>query len=88
MIIFLDYIARERKYITVSREGSICLWSLDLKLQRIVSIRQFAPKTSWVSDAKYMHDLNRVILITDDRRYYYTLLRIFENADAYKALLF
>ena len=68
MIIFIDLIPRERKYVTVSREGYICLWTVTLKLQRVVNIREFIPKSSWVSDAKYLHDHNRVALITDDRR--------------------
>ncbi len=68
MLIFLHFINRERKYVTVAREGSISLWSTQLQLIRHINIRDFTPKASWVADAVYIKDLNRIALITDDRR--------------------
>ncbi|TPX58932.1 hypothetical protein SpCBS45565_g07880 [Spizellomyces sp. 'palustris'] len=63
----LDYIPKERKYISVSREGCVCLWAQNLKLQRIVHIRDFN-RLSWIADAIYIHDHNRLVTITDDRQ--------------------
>lgn len=68
MLIFIHFIARERKYVTVGREGSISLWSTNLQLTRHINIRDFTPKASWVADAMYLQELNRIALITDDRR--------------------
>jgi hypothetical protein len=68
MLIFIHFINRERKYVSVGREGSISLWSTSLQLTRYINIRDFTPKASWVSDAVYIQELNKIALITDDRR--------------------
>ncbi|KAI9204974.1 WD40-repeat-containing domain protein [Polychytrium aggregatum] len=77
MIKRIDYIAKERKYITVSRDGAICLWSPKLKLQKTIYIKDFTPGMSWIADAVYMQDHNKLVIITDDRQLYiYEVLSI------------
>ncbi|KAJ3336526.1 WD40 repeat domain 95 [Kappamyces sp. JEL0680] len=65
MVIYIDFVTKERKYVTVSRDGTICVWSPSLKLHRMTTTREFLEKESWVLGAKYMAECNRLILITD-----------------------
>lgn len=65
MIIFIDFVIKERKYLTVSRDGTICVWSLSMKLYRHTNTREFLGKDSWVLDAKFMPECSRLILVTD-----------------------
>ncbi|KAI9325972.1 WD40-repeat-containing domain protein [Zopfochytrium polystomum] len=67
MIKRIDFIAKERKYITVSREGTVCIWSLNLKLQRVINTKEFSQSMSWVADSVFMHDHGKLVIITDDR---------------------
>ncbi|KAI8818479.1 WD40-repeat-containing domain protein [Fimicolochytrium jonesii] len=68
IIRYIDYIAKERKYITVSREGTVCYWSSTLKLQRIIAAKDFN-RHAWVADAVYLAEHNRLITVTDDRHF-------------------
>ncbi|KAI9094719.1 WD40-repeat-containing domain protein [Phlyctochytrium arcticum] len=63
----LDYIVKERKYISVSREGGVCLWAQNLKLQRVVYARDLG-RMSWLSDAIFIQEHNRLVTVTDDRQ--------------------
>ncbi|KAG5456492.1 MAG: hypothetical protein BJ554DRAFT_3749, partial [Olpidium bornovanus] len=51
-----------------SREGTVCLWTPTLKLQRTINTKDFVPGTSWVSDAVYMQDQGKLAIVTDDRQ--------------------
>ncbi|KAJ3016984.1 WD40 repeat domain 95 [Thoreauomyces humboldtii] len=64
----IDYIPKERKYISVSREGTVCFWAQNLKLQRVIPAKDFN-RLSWVADAMYLTDHSRLITITDDRHF-------------------
>lgn len=67
MIKRIDFIPKERKYITVSRDGTVCLWSLHLKLQRVINTKEFCQNMSWVADSLLMPDHGKLVIITDDR---------------------
>ncbi|ORZ37998.1 WD40-repeat-containing domain protein [Catenaria anguillulae PL171] len=67
----IDYIAKERKYFSISRDGTICLWSPKLKLQRSLTTRE--GMQAWVTDAVLMQDQNKLAVVSDDRQ-----LTIFE----------
>ncbi|KAI8914980.1 WD40-repeat-containing domain protein [Powellomyces hirtus] len=64
----IDYIPKERKYISVSRDGTVCFWAQNLKLQRVIPAKDFS-RVSWVSDSLYLTDHNRLVTITDDRHF-------------------
>eukprot|EP00842_Homolaphlyctis_polyrhiza_P005998 jgi/Hompol1/639/HPOL_002560-RA len=68
MIVKIDYVLKERKYLTVSREGIVCLWSKSLKLNRVINTKELNPRTSWVHDSRFMHEHNKLMIITDDRQ--------------------
>ncbi|KAI9139143.1 WD40-repeat-containing domain protein [Paraphysoderma sedebokerense] len=68
MIKRIDYIQKERKYMSISRDGTVCLWSPTLKIQRIISTKEASPGISWITDAVVMHDQNKVAIVTDDRQ--------------------
>ncbi|KAJ3129013.1 WD40 repeat domain 95 [Nowakowskiella sp. JEL0407] len=68
MIKKIEFIPRERKYISVGRDGTTCLWAPNLKLQRTINTTELNPKQSWIADAAYMHDQSKLALITDDRQ--------------------
>ncbi|KAJ3092952.1 WD40 repeat domain 95 [Quaeritorhiza haematococci] len=68
MIKRIDFVAKERKYISVSRDGTVCLWTPNLKLQRSINTRDLNPKVSWVADAMFMQDYNKLVIISDDRQ--------------------
>ncbi|KAJ3185585.1 WD40 repeat domain 95 [Geranomyces variabilis] len=64
----IDYIPKERKYISVSRDGTVCFWAQNLKLQRVIPAKDFS-RQSWVADSLYLPDHNRLVTITDDRHF-------------------
>ncbi|KAJ3276764.1 WD40 repeat domain 95 [Terramyces sp. JEL0728] len=68
MIIRIEYVAKERKYLTISREGIICVWTLSAKLHKTISTRDFNPRQAWVLDAKYMPECSRLVIVTDNRQ--------------------
>lgn len=69
MIMKIEYVTKERKYISISRDGIICIWTATLKLHRFINTRDFDnTKTCWVQDAKYLVEHNKLVLITDDRQ--------------------
>ncbi|KAI8614723.1 WD40-repeat-containing domain protein [Chytriomyces sp. MP71] len=68
MIKKIDFVPKERKYITVSREGIVGLYGLNLKLQKTIDTKKFTPSMSWVADSLFMHDHGKLIIITDDRQ--------------------
>jgi hypothetical protein len=76
MVIYIDFVAKERKYVTVrfaadvngSRDGTICVWSPSIKLHRMTTTREFLGKEAWVLDAKYMPECSRLILVTDSQQ--------------------
>lgn len=67
-IVRIDYIARERKFITIGREGLICLWTASMQLLKTINTKDFVSRASWVSDAYYMQDHGKLITLTDDRQ--------------------
>ena len=68
MIIRIEYVSKERKYLTISREGTICVWSLSMKLHRVIHISEFYLPKAWVLDAKFLPESNRLVLTTDHRQ--------------------
>ncbi|KAJ3083935.1 WD repeat-containing protein 49, partial [Rhizoclosmatium hyalinum] len=68
MIKRIDFVPKERKYVTVSREGIVGIYGLNLKLQKTVDTKKFFPNMSWVADALFMHDHAKLVIITDDRQ--------------------
>ncbi|KAJ3325129.1 WD repeat-containing protein 49 [Boothiomyces sp. JEL0866] len=68
MIIRIEYVAKERKYLTISRDGIICVWTLSAKLYKVISTRDFNPRQAWVLDAKYMPECSRLVIVTDNRQ--------------------
>ncbi|KAJ3193190.1 EF-hand calcium binding domain 8 [Irineochytrium annulatum] len=68
MIKRIDFIQKERKYITVSREGTVCLWGMNLKLLKVINTKDLTQNFSWVSDAIFMQDNGKLVIITDDRQ--------------------
>lgn len=72
MIKRIDFIQKDRKYISVGRDGTICIWSQKFKLQKILSTQDFFSSASWVGDAVFMQD-SRKLAITTDRRQYFSI---------------
>jgi WD40 repeat protein len=68
MIKRLEYVVKERKCVSVSREGVICLWTTTLKLHRVINTRDFNSRQSWVHDAKFIPENNKLVIVTDDRQ--------------------
>ncbi|EGF76597.1 hypothetical protein BATDEDRAFT_92606 [Batrachochytrium dendrobatidis JAM81] len=68
MVIRIEYVSRERKYLSVSRDGVVCLWSRALKLNRSINTKELYSKTSWTQDARFMHKHNKLIIISNDRQ--------------------
>jgi WD40 repeat protein len=71
MVVSISFVTKERKYLTVSRDGTICIWTLSLKLIRKVHASEFNIPDGWVLDAKFIQDANRLVLITDNRQMYF-----------------
>ncbi|KAI9222237.1 WD40-repeat-containing domain protein [Blastocladiella britannica] len=67
----IDYVTKERKYVSISRDGCVCMWSPKLKLLRHYLLREGAQ--AWVTDCVLMQDQNKIAVISDDRQ-----LSIFE----------
>ncbi|KAH6585718.1 hypothetical protein BASA50_001053 [Batrachochytrium salamandrivorans] len=68
MIIRIDFVQRERRYLSVSRDGIVCLWTKLFKLSRTINTHELNPKTSWAQDARFMHQHNKLVIVTDDRQ--------------------
>ena len=68
MIKKIDFIAKERKYITVSRDGYALLWNTDFVIQKSIQTRDLIASASWVTDAMFMHEYNKLVIINDDRQ--------------------
>ncbi|KAI8827856.1 WD40-repeat-containing domain protein [Chytriomyces cf. hyalinus JEL632] len=68
MIKRIDFVPKERKYVTVSREGIVGIYGLNLKLQKTIDTKKYTPNMSWVADSLFMHDHGKLIIITDDRQ--------------------
>lgn len=69
MIVYLDYVQKERKYLSISRDGLIGLWSLSMVLHRMTSLSEFLPFfQAWILDAKFMAETSRLIVVTDSRK--------------------
>ncbi|KAI9352022.1 WD40-repeat-containing domain protein [Obelidium mucronatum] len=68
MIKRIDFVPKERKYVTVSREGVVGIYGLNLKLQKTIDTKKFFPNMSWVADSLFMHDHAKLVIITDDRQ--------------------
>jgi hypothetical protein len=47
----------------------VCIWSQNLKLQRVINTKDFCQNFSWVSDAVFMHDHGKLVVVTDDCQY-------------------
>ncbi|KAJ3340747.1 WD repeat-containing protein 49 [Gonapodya sp. JEL0774] len=79
MIRRVDFVARERKYMTVARDGTVCFWSPTLRLQRTVATKELYNEFEagsgtkngtnyWVMDAVFLHDHGKLVVITDHRQ--------------------
>ncbi|KAJ3227462.1 WD40 repeat domain 95 [Clydaea vesicula] len=68
MIKIIDFIFKERKYLSVGRDGTICLWNQNLKLQKVMYTKDFFPQMSWVADALFVQEFNKLIIVTDNRQ--------------------
>ena len=84
MIKYVYLIIKERKYVSVSyiyqikssREGDICLWSVEFDLIRKIRCRSLGlTSNAWVNDAIFMDNSNKLVLITDDRQYIYVIIQ-------------
>lgn len=74
-IIKLEFVAKERKYVSVSRDGIVSLWNLNMELHRTIDIMTLNTTSQapyWIQDAKYIHEHSKLVLVSDDRqlRYY------------------
>lgn len=52
----------------ISRDGSICIWSQNLKLQRFFGNKDLYNQMAWVTDAIWMQEHNKLIIVTDNSR--------------------
>jgi WD40 repeat protein len=68
MIVRIDYVPKERKYLTISRDGMICVWTMSMKVVRTIHTSEFNLPNAWVLDAKFIAETNRLVLITDNRQ--------------------
>ena len=68
MIKKIDYIPKERKYITVSRDGYALLWNTDFLIQKSIQTRELTSSDAWITDAIFMHEYNKLVTINDDRQ--------------------
>ncbi|KAL7754106.1 hypothetical protein RI367_000086 [Sorochytrium milnesiophthora] len=65
----IEYLPKERKYLSISRDGSMCFWSSKLKLQKSIASKDLGgTNQAWVTHAVCMHDFNKLAIITDDRQ--------------------
>ncbi|RKP20946.1 hypothetical protein ROZALSC1DRAFT_27617, partial [Rozella allomycis CSF55] len=63
----IDYIQKERKYVTVSRDAIATLWNPEFVLQKSINLKDLIRTDSWVTDACFLHEYNKLALINDDR---------------------
>ncbi|KAI8911806.1 WD40-repeat-containing domain protein [Gorgonomyces haynaldii] len=68
MIVKIEFVAKERKYLTVSKDGIICLWTMSLKLHRSINTREFNPRQAWVQDCKFIPEHSKLVIVTDNRQ--------------------
>ena len=66
-IIYIDFIPRERRYITVSKDGLVSFWNTDFSLQKLVDSKDFSPGEAWINAAKYLNKHNKLACALDDR---------------------
>ena len=52
----------------VSREGMICIWGSNMRLQRQIDTKEFTPNLSWISDAVCLSDQGKLATVCDDRK--------------------
>jgi hypothetical protein len=68
MIKRIDYIPKERKYLTVSRDGVVNLWNPDFVIQKSVQLRTLMNSDAWIIDACFLHEYHKLAVITDNRQ--------------------
>ncbi len=62
------FVQKERKYLTISREGTISIWMTNFRLVKSFSLKELGLNNAWILESYYIADQNRLIVITDDRR--------------------
>ena len=67
MIKKIEYITKEHRYLSVGRDGIVGIWTVGVKLVRTFNTKAITPGTSWVQDAVFMQEHNKLAIITDDR---------------------
>jgi WD40 repeat protein len=66
----IHFVIKERKYLSVSKDGDICIWSTNFRLAKSFYLRDLGfNNSSWILDTFYINDQNRLVVVTDDRRY-------------------
>ncbi|RKP01578.1 hypothetical protein CXG81DRAFT_11800, partial [Caulochytrium protostelioides] len=69
LIVRIEWVPKENKYVTVSRDGKVGLWTASLQLFRSLSLRELhASPTSWVTAMCMIKTatLNALVTATDD----------------------
>ena len=62
------FVQKERKYLTISREGTVGIWMTNFRLVKSFSLKELGLNNAWILESFYIADQNRLIVITDDRR--------------------
>ena len=65
----VEFVSRERKYISVSRDGIVCIWNMNGRLQKTIDTKALSGTTAWVSDAICLSDQGKLAILCDDRKY-------------------
>jgi WD repeat-containing protein 49 len=68
VIVLVDYVVRERRYVTVSKDGMVCLWDQNLAIQRVMDTKDYLPIRAWINDAIYLHEQNKLVCVFDERQ--------------------
>ncbi|KAG4097981.1 WD40-repeat-containing domain protein [Neocallimastix lanati (nom. inval.)] len=72
IVIKVFYTIKERKYLSISRDGTANIWGLNFNLQRSINILDLSSLTYdtthfWVTDATFMQEYNRLVVCSDNR---------------------
>ncbi|ORX44215.1 WD40 repeat-like protein, partial [Piromyces finnis] len=72
IVVKVFYTIKERKYLSISRDGVANIWGLNFNLQRSINILELSSLTYdtthfWITDAAYMQEYNRLVVSSDNR---------------------
>jgi len=72
IIVGIFYTIKERKYLSISRDGVANIWGLNFNLQRSINILELSSLTYdithfWITDAIFMQEYNRLVVSSDNR---------------------